>query len=46
MMSEERNCHRCRYFSYKYLTEKTFLYRCVDDIALTTKELKENCSYD
>lgn len=42
----ERNCHKCVYFGYHYLSEKTFLYRCVDDIALTTNELKKECSYE
>ena len=42
----ERNCHECIYFSYHYLSEKTFLYRCVDDFALTTNELKRECPYE
>ena len=46
MMINDRNCHKCVYFSYYYLTDLTFLYRCVDDIALTTKELKKECPYE
>ena len=44
-MTSERVCQRCKYFSHYYLSELTFLYRCVDDIALTTNELKEKCMY-
>lgn len=34
------------YETINYLTDLTFLYRCVDDIALTTKELKKECPYE
>lgn len=40
-MIEKPNCHKCQYLRYSYLSELTFLYGCVDDVALTTKELQK-----
>lgn len=39
------NCHECHFLQRKHVSKHGFLYRCGNNVALTTKELKNSCTH-